>query len=402
MPGQPHSTSHARGNAIRALYVLVFLFVGGHGNFFALWLDDAGWSESHIGWLDSVKYLAIIVFPVLWGRFADTTGDPPRILKLICVGSLLCFVPLCFSSELLVVFAAVALFSAFRVGIIPVADTVTLTHCQATGTDYGRFRIWGSWGFIAGGFLVGGVVAATSRGAIPWALTGLLLLTTGIAWFLKTPGRRSSAKTLNPRELLQVPGFRGFLLLTFLWRLSAQGLYLFLPLHLSDLGVGDAVLPVFWAVGVMSEIILLRNAQRLFGHRRPIHVLIFCYVCCVLQFALTAWVTSAAWLLVVMTLHGVTFGVAYYTSVLWLADNVDPAHRTTAQAVFQSLGFGVGGAISAAGAGVVFELGRGPLLYSVAAGLSLLTLVVAVVIARRRAAPRPPIAAASGPSGPSA
>jgi len=370
--------------SVRLLYLLIFLFVGGYGNYFALWLRDQGWHESTIGWLSSLRYLLIIIFPMIWGRMADRQGDATTTLRVITWGAAVCFFPVLLTAELIPIFLAVAAFTAFRVGIIPIADSVTLAHIKVHGGDYGRIRIWGSWGFIAGGFAVGGIVILTSRDAIPAALIALLCMTILLAYAMprqpREPSVGSSAAAF--KRLWRVEGLAGFIFVAFMWRLAGQGLYLFLPLHLENLGVGDGMVPSYWAVGVLSEIVLLQNAHRFFAHRPPRQVLIFCYVCCVLQFGLTAWLTNPLWLYGVMVLHGFTFGVAYYTTVIWLAEHVSEQDKTTAQALFQSATFGIGGSMSAVAAGYLFEVGQGPLMFGVAAAASVVTVVMALLLFR--------------------
>ena len=174
-----------------------------------------------------------------------------------------------------------------------------------------------------------------------------------------------------------------FLTVIFLWRLCGQGLFLFLPIHLSDLGVSDTLVPAYWAVGVIAEIALLHHAKALFGHISPYRTLNLCLLACVVQYGLMAGVTNALWLYPVMALHGFTFGIAYYTAVLWIGEHVAVEQRATAQGMFQSIGFGLGGAISSVAAGYLFQLGRGPAMFGVAAAASACVLLVSMALLRK-------------------
>jgi PPP family 3-phenylpropionic acid transporter len=95
----------------------------------------------------------------------------------------------------------------------------------------------------------------------------------------------------------------------------------------------------------------------------------------VLQYALTSLVESPWALLLVMLLHGLSFGVWYVTSVLHIGEHAEPGERSTAQGLFQMVGFGMGGILSSVAAGYLFESGQGRLLFGVATGLAVLTLV---------------------------
>jgi PPP family 3-phenylpropionic acid transporter len=189
--------------------------------------------------------------------------------------------------------------------------------------------------------------------------------------------RRQESLIPALRRLLRRPQLRRFYIVAFASRVASQGLYIFLPLHLKDLGVADAWVPLYWAVGVMSEIVLLRFAERLFGGRKRRNVLILCFVLASLQCALTALIVDVHWLLPVMLLHGFSFGIWFYVCVTWLGDAVDARDRARAQGLFHTLGFGMGGILSAIGAGILFEQGGGALLFAVAAVLNLATAILA-------------------------
>ncbi len=79
-----------------------------------------------------------------------------------------------------------------------------------------------------------------------------------------------------------------------------------------------------------------------------------------------------------MALHGITFGLAFFTAVTWLGALVPRSALATVQAVLYAFGFGLGGAVSSAGAGYVFEEHGGPGLFGAAAAVALVGAVVAV------------------------
>jgi PPP family 3-phenylpropionic acid transporter len=248
-----------------------------------------------------------------------------------------------------------------------------------TGGEYGKIRVWGSAGFIIGGFLLGFLVDRFGRDIVPVPLAILL----GLTWLVTlrmAPEQRSQSAAEGKRrsalDLLRDPRLKALYLITFLSRLSSQGLFAFLPLHLQALGVSDALMPAYWSAGVLSEIVLIRAAPRLFASWSNRAVLGLCLTACVVQYALTSIVENPWLLLGVMVLHGLTFGVWYVTSVLHIGEVADPAERSTAQGLFQMVGFGLGGILSSVAAGYLYEAGQGRLLFAVAAVLAVLTVVV--------------------------
>lgn len=358
--------------AARLLYVLLFLYVGAHGNYFGIWLrDEAGWSEAAVGWQGGLHHACLIIFPLWWAHLIDRSSDPGRVLRFISIGAALTFIPFVLTMSVAGLLVVTVIFAAFRTGMVTSADAFTLARLAEVGGDYGRVRVWGSAGFIVGGFALAGLVSVMGRAAIPWVLWVILAATAVIASSLPRPADVTTPPSESLigglRRLLSQAPLRRFYAVAFASRLVAQGLFTFLPLHLKDLGVSEAAVPAFWAIGVVAEILLMSNAQRLFGRFTARGLLTGCLAIAALQYGLIAWVTSQAWLLAVMLLHGMSFGIWYYASVTWLGSNVADSDRARAQGLFQSLSFGVGGTVSAVACGYLYEVADGATMFAVAA-----------------------------------
>ncbi|MCB9726947.1 MAG: MFS transporter [Deltaproteobacteria bacterium] len=379
--------------AFRLLYLLIFFVIGGFANFVPLWLRDAGWDEPSIGWLTAVRACCILAFPLAWGRLSDRIGDSVVTVRIIAVGSFLAFSALIFTTAHLPVTLAVGAFALFWVGLIPNVDATVLAQVHRTGEAYSAYRVWGSVGFIAGGFALGALIEGWGTRVTPAALTGALAALALLALRLRpqprsrtTHGRGLAAV----RSLLANPYARGICLVAFASRVSAQGLYIFLPHHLRDLGVRDGLIPTFWAVGVLSEIVLMRAAPLMLERLGVRALTAICCAAGALQFGLIAVLDDPWWVLPVMALHGMSFGVWYVVSILSLGRHVPESERATAQGLFQMIGYGLGGLISAIGAGYLYGAGRGPLMFGVAAILGLVTAAMAFLVM-----PRDPVSPAT-------
>ena len=44
---------------LRILYVMLYLFIGGMGNYFTIWLRDVGFEDSDIGWQGSIRFFCL-------------------------------------------------------------------------------------------------------------------------------------------------------------------------------------------------------------------------------------------------------------------------------------------------------------------------------------------------------
>jgi PPP family 3-phenylpropionic acid transporter len=359
---------------------MLYLFIGGMGNYFTIWLRDVGFEDSDIGWQGSIRFFCLCLAPLFWGHLADKSGQSRRVIRIIALLSAVFFVPFLATHEVAVLLIATLFFAFIRTGIIATSDAFALTHIERSGDEYGRIRVFGSMGFIVGGFAMAGFVTLLDRQVVPYVLEVALVLTAlvalGLPDYRLEPQAQGSLKDALKR-LLGNPRLKRFYFIAFMSRLSSQGLYIFLPLHLKDLNVSDSILPIYWTVGVVSEIVLIRTAPKLFSRYRAHRVIALTFLMAAIQYVLISVITNPLWLLPVMLLHGMAFGIWYYYCVLWLGKAVGAEDRSRAQGLFAAVGFGLGGTTSSALAGYLYSAGKGPHLFAVAAVGIFITMVLA-------------------------
>ena len=364
--------------ALRGLYLILFGFLGGQGNYFPLWLESEGWTDGEIGWLGALRSACLIFAPMFWGRIADIDGHTGRVLRITAIGSAIAFLPTLATSDFWIVMASTAVFNFFREGIVPAADTAAIQHTRRHGGTFGGHRIWGSVGFVIGGFLLAIAVDVGGRSAIPAVLMGLLLITLLGTERIKV-AKEEERKTEGARQSVLTSDVVRLMVVILLWRIASSGVFQFLPLHLGKLGVPDRWVPAYWAAGVISEMALFIYAERIFGRWSAKSVFLLCLGAAALQSALSVVVESPWVFLGVMTLHGLSFGVAFYTTVVWLGVLVPKERLASVQAVLYAVGFGVGGALSSAASGYLYEHGQGPWLFGASAGVCALAVIVGAV-----------------------
>ena len=187
-----------------------------------------------------------------------------------------------------------------------------------------------SLGFIAGGFVLGFIITELGRDVVPLVLEAILVLGLLVIFMLRPVpvlDRREEAVLPALLRLLRRPHLRSFYAVAFMSRVASQGLYIFLPIHLMNLGVDDAWFRSTGPLGSPVRSYCSTMRETLFGNRRRRNILILCFVLATIQHLITAMITEVEWLLPVMLLHGFSFGIWFYTSVTWLGDAVDEQDR---------------------------------------------------------------------------
>jgi PPP family 3-phenylpropionic acid transporter len=140
-----------------------------------------------------------------------------------------------------------------------------------------------------------------------------------------------------------------------------------------------------WAWGTAAEIIVFAYTPRLLARWSPHRLLTAALAVTSVRWVLTGvFPGSLTILLVAQTLHMASFGVFHAVSVVLIHRYFGGTLQTRGQALYSSLGFGVGGALGSLWAGYAWEFGEPAHAWIFAALVAMAAAIVA-----RVSAPRP-------------
>jgi PPP family 3-phenylpropionic acid transporter len=380
----------APASRLRLLYFLYYGAVGATLPYFAPYLRGLGFSGSAIG---TVQMLAPLVAPAAalgWAALADRTGAPERTLRLATTLSLAAACALPWARTPLAIGAAVLLQSLGDRAVVPLLDALTMAHVGRTpGATYARIRLAGSLGFAALALLLGGALAW--RGdlpADPLVPLAILLLVAGYALAARrlphgepVPGPRPG--WLPVRQLLGDPRLRWLLLGGALHWLACAPFHLFFGLLVRERGLPSVVTGLGMGAGIAAEVAALLLFPRL-ASRFPLRGLFAtAFAATALRWWLVSGADSAAGMVSLQLLHGLTFGLFWGCSVEAMSRLVPAPLRATGQALFSAVVFGAGNAAGYQLAGLGLDLhGRVSPLFGWAAAVELLPLAGALLMLR--------------------
>lgn len=350
----------------RAAYFFLFGPLAVEVIYWSVFLRRRGLDDAEIGVLVGISGVVAILSPLVWGTVADRWGDRKGPFALLLLGSALAF-PLYLLVHSFPAALAVALTVAFfRAPVIPFLDAITVDFLQRHGGEYGKVRLWGSWGFITPLVLFLFLLPLEPRPGLPGEgllpafgvyvlcqMANLLLL----PWLpAARPSKLERAKWRG--EVLGAFLRRRFLLfggMVLLAAFSTRPFYTFFGLYLEERGIPDALKGLFMVVGVLAEVVFMGQAGRLMERIRVRGLMLVGLLSTALRSLLFAlplnpWGIAAAELL-----HGPSFGGFHLAAVAYLARAVPPSLRTLGQALYTGPLYGVGGALGSALAGYVSE-----------------------------------------------
>lgn len=373
----PLSSQADRPRTLRWLgfwYFSYFAFLGAFGTYFSLYLTALGVTPWGIGVILSLQPVMRLLAPNFWGWVADRYGLGARLVGITiaacCV--VLAVVPTVRDFPTLAFLLLLQAF--FWSASLPLVEALTLFHLSHRIEHYGRIRLWGSIGFIVAVQAVGILLDVVEVSWLPWICWGLVLLTLVFSLPLRDGGARETAVAIPSfRSVLRRPEVGALFVAAFLMSAAHAPLYVFYSVHLVAHGYAKSLVGLFWALGVVAEIVVFMQMPRLMRWGGIRQVLLWSHALATLRFLLIGWMIDQSWIAVAAQLmHGATFGAAHASCIAALSRWFPGAQQSRAHSLYSSLSFGGGGVVGGLLAGYLWQSRGAGVCYSVAAGFALL------------------------------
>ncbi|HQN66098.1 MAG TPA: MFS transporter, partial [Methylophilus sp.] len=159
---------------------------------------------------------------------------------------------------------------------------------------------------------------------------------------------------------------------------SAHGvLYNFYSIYLAEHGYTKGMIGLLWAVGVICEIIIFMLMPRIMRRFSLKTILLVSLALAVLRFSMIGVaVDNLALLLIAQSLHAATFGSFHAASVEVVTQFFNGRHQAKGQAIYNSVAYGVGGAVGGILGGYALQYWGGQNAFLIAAAFPLMGFVV--------------------------
>lgn len=363
---------------LSGFYFCYFAFIGAFAPYFALYLKSIGYSAAEIGLLLAVNPVARIFGPNLWGWLSDHYRARGQLIRLTAVGTAVAFVAVFFNHGFVWMFTALLLLNVFWCGVLPLAESATLSLVGSRVGAYGRVRLWGSVGFVAVVILGGYLLDFFGTGALaPMVLTLLVLMAASTFFLPRDRGPSHHAEHASILSIVTRPEVIALLAGFFLMQVAHGPYNAFYSIHLVEAGYSKKVVGWLWSLGVIAEIGLFVLLPRLMRAYSLNQILLFSFGCAFVRLLMIAWgVGSLTILLAAQLLHAVTFGAFHSAGVAMMHQIFRGRNQARGQAIYTSLGYGLGGTLGTLMAGYSWETLGSEWTFTFAATAALLALIV--------------------------
>lgn len=362
------------------MYGVAYLALGSLVPFLALVLTQRGVDGVVLTLALGVLPLSRLVFGPLWSVLADRYQAPTQMVRIGAVLSTVGAVLLWAVPAGWWVVVAMMVFAIGRAPAGPVLDGLTLSALPDR-SEYGRIRRWGSVGFMVGVIGVGWLVDNASVGPIEISLLATVL-------FMVLAVRMPSSDAMERVEIL--PALQDLFRDRFVrWMIPAAAFHFaphvgntsFIAVHLNAMGVVALWTSAAIAGGIVLEVFLMGRSQRILARIPAEHLLLGSIALAIPRWVLMAVLTDPVLIVLVNTVHGITFGMFWISGVALMNDRAPAAVSTSAQGLLALAVGGFGSSLGVMGASsIATTWGTVPMYYAatITAVLAFVCAVMAV------------------------
>jgi len=363
-PGSTNSTAPARPGRLWVPWLLFFFqfaAVGIYFTFLNVYYKQVGLSGSEIGLLGMASGIVGIGGTFVWGYLSDRTGQPRLLIAAGALGGLLIaqLIPLVGILKLANAFwlygAIGCAGSLMTSSLGTLVDSTTLAILGENRQAYGRYRLGGSIGFIAGTIVAGFLY---DRVGYLWMFPAYGLLMLVFAWLaLKLPRRAVHLAGAGGREIGQMIRQPAWLILigtAFLFWIASYALIAFQGIVLKSMGADDKLIAFAAVIGTVIEVPFMAFSEQLIRRFGAVRLLWFALVLQIVRFFLLSQMNAPEWAVAINTLNGPGFVLFWTSGVNLVSRMAPPSLVATAQGFFAST-MSMAAIISSLLGGVLFD-----------------------------------------------
>jgi PPP family 3-phenylpropionic acid transporter len=347
---------------LSANYFWYFGILGLVVPFLSVFLDARGFTSLEIGEILAVITATKIVAPTLWAQLADKSGKQLTIVKIGALLSLLSFSLIIWTMSYWPLMFSLAMFSLFWTAILPQLEVMTLNSIRKSAKIYARIRLWGSIGFIIVAMLGGELIERYSAEAFSYigivVLAGLFISTLvsqqpRIKNQVQLDGASIKDKIFNGNFLLFF--FAGLML-----QMSFGPYYVFFALYLKNMAYSGFLIGIFIAIGVVAEIGIFIFAGLFFKSFSLKTLISTSILLTALRWVIVGhYADSHVALALSQLIHALSFGLYHSASIAFIQQHFNANQQSRGQAIYIGGVYGIGGAIGAYMAGLLWQDGLG-------------------------------------------
>ncbi|MCA6063294.1 MFS transporter [Thalassolituus marinus] len=340
-------------------YLLYFSLLGCIAPFWGLYLQHKSFSAEDIGLLMASFGLVRILAPNLWAAMGHRFTSPLHMVRLAGVLTLGCF-SLIFVADSIVSMAVVMVsYGFFWAAMLPQYEAITMQALKNRIEEYSRIRLWGSLGFILIVLVAGALLDVVSISYLPWLMLLLMLCIVINSWAIRSGSFRFREQPSDSnsflRRVVRKP-VMAFLIMSILLQISHGPFYTFFSIFLEENQYSGTEIGLLWSAGVAAEVILFWQFKRVLNWFSWADWCLVSFALTVVRWTLVAlYPQSSVLMFVAQSMHALSFGAMHIIAMQYVQYFFPGRLHGQGQALYSSIGFGLGTAIGAYCSGLLWN-----------------------------------------------
>jgi PPP family 3-phenylpropionic acid transporter len=340
---------------LMCFYFFSFAALGIIFPYLPYYLKEVGFTGTQIGIILSIVPINKLILTRYWTRlFEKISNKKIFIITLISLSNISLLFIHYFNTSFFLVSLGVFLYSFFRVGILPIIESITMEHItEYKKISYGQIRLFGSIGFILAVLSTGKMFDLI--GLNYFIIFTIIVSTIVILPVMKIPFYKFSKNTENSAKLKINFEFYIIILAVTLYFISFTFNNNFLNIKISQVGLPQFTAGLMWTIGVLFEIFIMffyGRFMKLASSKFWLSISIFAGTMRVFLIGIS---DNIYVLYFANFLHGMAFGLFHLAMMYYINENISEELRLKAQSMYVAFAFGLGTILGSILSGITYD-----------------------------------------------
>jgi len=332
--------------------------------YFNIYFSDVGLDSFQIGILNAVpRVFALLLMPI-WGILTDYFQENKKVLFITMSGTLLTILifPMAVSFKALMII--MFFYTLFQNPILPLSDSLLLDHLGNKSNLYGRFRLWGSIGYMLTVSLLGFFLEKTVSANLFYVYALILIFSLFMLRFLPKSSREIKVMNLvDFKKVFHKKKLLYFLFFIFIMQTTMNANYTYFPLYILDNGGGEFLLGIAMSISSASEILAFFFSDKIIKSNRLSKIIILITISFIMRWFLLAFFPYIPIILLSQIFHSITFGLFFAVGVNYVNTLSGEQFRATGQNIYSAVYMGFSAVSGSLIGGKLYQLFGGERMY---------------------------------------
>lgn len=346
------------------LYNFIFYITMAAFGYFNIYFRDIGLDSFQIGLVNAVPRIFALILMPIWGVLTDYFQENKKVLFITMSGTLITVLIFPFTSSFKALMVIMFLYTLFQNPILPLSDSLLLDYLGDKGSLYGRYRLWGSLGYMITVSLLGYFLEKTVSVNLFYVYAVILIISLFLLRFL--PKSKRDIKVINLGDFKKV--FRKkrliyFLFFIFVLQSSMNANYTYFPLYILDHGGREFLLGIAMTISSASEILAFLFSDKIIRRYRFSKIIFMISVSFMFRWFALSFFPVTPIILMSQLFHSITFGLFFAVGVDYVNRLSGEKFRATGQNIYSAVYMGLSAVSGSLIGGWIYQLLGGEMMY---------------------------------------